>query len=61
MLYLSFSGLNRRNQANEDEVCKACSMQGDEEKYVYGFGGKDRGKETTRKTDACGRIILKLM
>jgi hypothetical protein len=38
---------------------RACSTHWEEEKCIQGFGGKARRKETTRKTDVGGRIILK--
>jgi hypothetical protein len=50
-LYLS-PDIIRQVKANE--VGRACSTHGREEKSVQGFGGKARGKETTRKTKAGG-------
>jgi hypothetical protein len=31
-------------------MSRACSMDGKEEEYTQRFGGKARGKQTTRKT-----------
>jgi hypothetical protein len=33
----------------EDEMSRGCITHGWEEKLIYGFGGKTRQKETTRK------------
>jgi hypothetical protein len=34
----------------EEEMDMACSTHGREVKYIQGFSGKTRRKETTRKT-----------
>jgi hypothetical protein len=31
-------------------MARECSTNRVEEEYIYGFGGKARGKETTRKS-----------
>jgi hypothetical protein len=38
------------DQDKEDEMCRACSMNGGGKKCIYDIGGKARRKETTRKT-----------
>jgi hypothetical protein len=38
------------DQVKEDDMGRACSTKGGEEKRIYVIGGKARKKETTRKT-----------
>jgi hypothetical protein len=38
------------DQIEEDEMARACTTYGGEEECMYGFGGKAKRKETTRKT-----------
>jgi hypothetical protein len=34
----------------EDEMSRACSTNGGEQEFIWDIDGKDRRKETTRKT-----------
>jgi hypothetical protein len=42
--------LHNLYQIKEDEMGRACSMNGGEEECTYDIGGRVRRKETTRKT-----------
>jgi hypothetical protein len=39
---------NKNDKVKENEMGRSCSMNGEEN--LWGFGGKARRKETTRKT-----------
>jgi hypothetical protein len=41
---------NYNYQVMEDEIDRACNTHGEKEERIYGFGGKARRKQTTRKT-----------
>jgi hypothetical protein len=41
---------NRSDQVKEDEMGRACNTDGGEEEFMQGFGGKERRKESTKKT-----------
>jgi hypothetical protein len=40
-------------------MSRACSTNEEELECIYGLGGKSRRKETTKKKQAYGRIILR--
>jgi hypothetical protein len=50
-----FAKYNYNDQVKEDEMGRACSMNGGQEECIQDFGGKARRKDL----DASGRIILK--
>jgi hypothetical protein len=45
-----FAKYSYNDQIKEDEICRACSMNGGEEEYVYDFGRKGQRKEASRIT-----------
>jgi hypothetical protein len=39
------------DQIKENEMCGSCGTQGRGKKFINGFGGKTRGKESTPSTE----------